>query len=262
MFVVQSLPAGSFCRGDERVNSFRTLHRRLTVAVLAMSFLLLAAACEAEPTPTPELSVDDVLPTAAGELAAVSTARFHMIDEMESGADFFGLTLKTVEGEVKSPDSARIVVDAVAPGLGFVEVAIVASGEQAFMKFAQDAPWVPLPVDQVPFNFGGLGVTLSGLLSVLRNAAIAGRESVGGVQSVRLEGDVVSEDMSDLIRSVDPGHPITLTFWFDEVSYEVQQFRIGGKLFNDDAAGTTRLVTITDINAPVDIQLPDVASGS
>ena len=38
-----------------------------------------------------------------------------MVDEMESGAKFFGLTLKTVEGEIKSPDSARIVVDAVAP---------------------------------------------------------------------------------------------------------------------------------------------------
>ena len=184
-----------------------------------------------------------------------------MIDEMESGANFFGLTLKTVEGEIKSPDSARILVDAVAPGLGFVEVEILAAGEQAFMKFSQDAPWAPLPVDQVPFNFGGMGITLSELLPVLENAAITGSESVGGVRSIRIEGDVVSEDMSNLITSVDPGHPITLTFWFDEVSYEVQQLRIDGQLFNDDGPETTRLVTIMDIGAPVNIQPPDL-SGS
>ena len=136
----------------------------MSITVLALGFLLLAVACGSEPTPTaaptptPTPDLNSVLSSAGEELASLSTARFHMVDEMESGAKFFGLTLKTVEGEIKSPDSARIVVDAVAPGLGFVEVEIIASGEQAFMKFSQDAPWAPLPVDQVPFNFGGLGV--------------------------------------------------------------------------------------------------------
>ena len=32
------------------------------------------------------------------------------------------------------------------------------------MKFAKDAPWVPLPLDLVPFNFAGLGPTLRDLL--------------------------------------------------------------------------------------------------
>ncbi len=234
---------------------------------MAAGLVFLMAACGSEPTPTaaptptPTPDLNSVLSSAGEELASLSTARFHMIDEMESGAKFFGLTLKTVEGEIKSPDSARILVDAVAPGLGFVEVEILAAGEQAFMKFSQDAPWAPLPVDQVPFNFGGMGITLSELLPVLENAAITGSESVGGVQSIRVEGDVVSEEMSSLITSVDPGHPITLTFWFDEVSYEVQQLRIDGQLFNDDAPETTRLVTIMDIGAPVNIQPPDL-SGS
>lgn len=243
---------------------FQTLHRCLVAALLALSFLFLAAACESEPTPTPvpELTVDGLLSDAAEDLAALTSAGFQMVDETESGAKFFGMTLKTVDGVVKSPASFSMVVDLVAPGLGFAEIEMVAVGEEAYMKFSADAPWAALPLEQVPFNFGGIGVTLSELLPVLRNASIAGRESVGGVPSVRLEGDVASEDMLSLIRSVDPGHPIALTFWFDEASHEVQQFRIGGKLFNDDADGTTRLVTITDIDSPVDIQLPEIASGS
>ena len=240
--------------------------RRLSIIALVMGLLLLAAACGAEPTPPvtptstpePELSLDDLLSGAEEKLAAISTAKFQMIDESESGAKFFGTTLKTVQGEIRSPDSAKMLVDAESPSFGFVEIEIVAVGEQAFMKFSEDAPWLPLPLDQVPFNFGGIGTTLAELLPVMKNTAIVGREPVRGTESIRIDGDVVSEDMSDLITSVDPSHPITLTFWLDEFEHILRQFRITGQLFDDDGLGTTRLVTM-DINVPVDIQLPDIA---
>ena len=58
------------------------------------------------------------------KLAAISTAKFQMVDEMETGAKFFGATLKTVEGEVKSPDGARMLVDVEVPAMGFVEIEI------------------------------------------------------------------------------------------------------------------------------------------
>lgn len=224
--------------------------------------LLLSAACEAEPTPTPELSVEDVLSDAAEELAALSTAKFQMVDEMESGAKFFEMTLKSIAGEVKTPDSFRMQVNLVNPGLGFVKVGMLAIGEQAYMQFSEGAPWLPLPLDQIPFNFGGIGVTLSELLLVMRNAEITGRESVGGVQAIRVDGEVMSDDLSDLITDVDSGHAITLTLWIDEVEHSLRRFRIDGMFYDDDAPETTRLVTIGDIDAPVDIQLPDVASGS
>lgn len=243
--------------------SIRTaVGRGISITVLALGFLFLAAACESEPTPTPELSVDEVLSGAAEKLAALSTAKFQMVDEKESGAKFFEMTLKSVEGEVKTPDSFRMLVELVNPGLGFVEVGMLAVGEQAYMQFSSDAPWLPLPLDQVPFNFGGIGVTLSEILPVIKNAEIAGRESVGGGQAIRVDGDIVSEDMSGLITDVDPGHAVTLSVWVDEVSYDLRQLRIDGRLYDEDAPETTRLVTISEINAPVDIQLPETASGS
>ena len=249
------------------MNLSRTFRLALCISVLAMGLLFLAAACEAEPTvaptptPEPELTLDELLASAGQKLAAMSTAKFHMIDEMQTGAKFFGTTLKTVEGDIRSPDSARMLVDVEAPGMGFVEIEILAVGEQAFMKFSRDAPWLPLPLEQVPFNFGGIGVTLSELLPVMKDAAIVGRESVGDFQTIRVDGNVLSEDMSDLITSVDPGHAITLSYWFDGVEHTLRQLRIDGQLFDDDAPETSRLVNM-DFDAPVDIQLPDAASGS
>ena len=236
--------------------------RRLSITVPVVGFLFLAAACEAEPTPTPALSVDDVLSGAAKELATLSTAKFQMVDEMESGAEFFEMTLKSVEGEVRTADNFRMLVELVNPGLGFVEIEMMAVGEQAYMKFSEDAPWVPLPLDRIPFNFGGIGVTLSALLPIIKNAAITGRESVEGAQAIRIDGDIVSEELSDLITDVDSGHAITLSVWIDEVEHTLRQLRIDGRLYDDDAPETTRLVTIRDVNVPVDIQLPEIASGS
>ena len=227
----------------------------LSITALVMGFLFLVAACEAEPTPNvaptstptaaptptptvpptptptlvptptpePELALDDLLSRAGGKLSEISTAKFQMIDELESGSKFFGTTLKSVEGKIKSPNSFRMVVDVETPGFGFVEIEMLAVGDQALMKFSKDGPWLPLPLDQVPFNFGGLGVTLSELLPVMKNVAIGGRESAGGTQTIRIDGDVASEEMANLITSADSGHAITLTFWIDEVDYSLRQ---------------------------------------
>ena len=131
----------------------------LSLPVLVMVFLFLATACgasgEPTPTPEPELTLERVLESAGGKLAAMSTAKFEMIDEMESGAQFFRTTLKSVEGEIRSPDAARMLVDVEAPAMGFVEIEILAVKDLAYMKFSKDAPWLSLPIDQVPFNFGG-----------------------------------------------------------------------------------------------------------
>ena len=70
-----------------------------------------------------------------------------------------------MEAEVQPPNSFRMVADVVAPGLGFVEIEMIAVGDQAYMKLSKDAPWAPLPLDQVPFNFAGLGTTFARLAS-------------------------------------------------------------------------------------------------
>ncbi len=241
------------------------LRRRLPTALAAVGLVILAASCGADPTPTatptPALTTNDVLAAASNQLAAVSTTRFQMIDETESGAKFFEMTLRDLEGVVETPASFRMVVRLIST-LGFTEVEMLAVGESAYIKFSADAPWIPLPLEQVPFNFGGIGVTLSDLMSEIGNPVITGRETVEGVRTIRIDGDVMSEDMGDLITSVDPGHPIALTLWFDETEHMLRQFRMDGQLFDDDGPETTRLVVLTDINQPVDIQLPGSASGS
>ena len=194
-------------------------------------------------------------------MAAMITAKFGMVDETESGAKFFDTTLKSMEAEVRSPDSFRMLVDVVAPAFGFVEIEMMAVGDQAYMKFSKDAPWAPLPLEQVPFNFSGLGPSLRDVLARLEDTAIDGRESIGDAQTFRVEGNITSDDLLDLVTNADPGHAMTLTLWIDEADHILRQLRIAGQIYDDDGPGTTRLLIIHGIDIPVDIQLPEVGSG-
>ena len=246
------------------MNLSKRLCQGLSVAVLVLAGLFLTAACgtESAPTPTPTPDVDDLLSMAGEKLAAMSTAKFKLVDEMESGAKFFGTTFKRMEAEVKAPDRFRMVADVVAPGFGFVQIEIVAVGDQAFVKLSKDAPWAPLSLDQLPFSFGGLGMALRDLLPKINDVAMTGRESVLGIQTVRIAGTIASEELAVLIATVDPGHEAAVTLWIDEAEYTLRQIRIKGQIHKDDAPETVRLLTIEGIDVPIEIQLPDVGSGS
>ena len=212
----------------------------IATLLVAVGLAVLSVACGSEPasapetapaptpTPEPELSLDELLRSGGEKLAAITTARFTMVDETESGKQFFENDLKAVKGDIRSPDGVMLVVEVENPAFGFVQMEIVAVEEQAYMKFSRDAPWLPIPLEQVPFNFAGIGVTLSELLPVMEGTAIVGRESVGEFQTIRVDGNVMSEDMSGLISDVNPGHTLTLTYWFDEADHTLRQFKILG----------------------------------
>ncbi len=229
-----------------------------------------------EPTATPEATPE---PTAAGpadaaaaqagqflaavgqNIAAMSTAKISMVDETESGAPFFGTMLKRMEASIETPDKLHMVVDVEAPGFGFVEIEIVQVGDQAFLKLSKDAPWAPLPPDQVPFDFAGIAKLFESLPAVIQGLSLTGQDVVQGAPAVTVQGLIKSEALSDLITTAEPGHDVTLTLWVDPTQALLRQIRLEGRIYAADAPETSRLITIEDINVPVEIELPDLTAG-
>ncbi|MCE2527588.1 MAG: LppX_LprAFG lipoprotein [Actinomycetia bacterium] len=247
------------------MNLFRTVRSGLSTTVVLAVLLVSLASCggESEPEPAPDVDLGALLSSTGENLAAMSTITFNMVDEMESGAKFFGTTFKSLEAEVEAPDSFKMVVDVEAPGFGFVEIEMMAVGEEAFLKLSKDAPWNALPLDQVPFNFAGLGFTLRDLLDNIQDeATVAGRESIQNTETILVEAELTSDELQSLITSADPGLEVALTLWISEAEQTLQQIRIAGQVYIDDDPETVRLLSITSIDVPVDIQIPDLGSGS
>ena len=212
------------------------------------------------PTLTAEEQLSDLLSRVEWKLGAMSTATFDLVDVHESGAPFFRTTFRSLTGIVKSPHSFWMQVNVVAPGFGLLKIEMTAVGEEAYMKFSEDAPWTPLPLEQVPFNFGEIGLQLSRMVPALTGVSLLGPEPVEDTQIIGFEGHTSSDVLSGLITGVDPGHTITLTFWVDEAEHTLRKFSIAGKLFNEDGPETVRLLDVTGVNVPVDIRLPEAAT--
>ena len=239
------------------MRAFGIIRRGLAVTALTLGLLFVATGCGGStPTPEPELTLEEILERTSEHLLSFETARFEMIDEMETGTKFFEQTLKSVDGKVQAPDRTDLLVNVESPILGFVQIGIIAVGDSAKMQFASGAPWTELPLDQVPFNFIGLGMTLSDLLPKIQNIELTGRETLNGIETIRIDGNLVSEDLANLITSADAGHPIDLTVWVGAEDQSVRQIRIVGNVFNDDGPGTSRLIILSEYDEPVDIQLP------
>ena len=254
----------------------RTRRCRLSLALMGIGFLILAAACTGDPeptatptptpsatptpTPTAELTVDELVSSAGQRLAGLSSAQFDVVDESQSGAEFFGTTFKSMEAEVASPDSFRMLVSVVGSGPGIREDRDAGGRRPGVHEVLGRRAVDPPARRPVPFDFRGVGVTLSEVVSNMQDPAIAGREDVMGTPTIRIDGSIVSEDLSNLITGANPGHAITLTVWIDEVDHTLRRMRIAGRLYDDDAPETKRLLNFS-IDVPVDIQLPDLASG-
>ena len=233
----------------------------LAAVMFSAFFLPLVGACGVEPTPTPEpeLAYEDILEETDAHLLSFQTARFRLIDEMESGAPFFGQTLQSVDGQVVTPDRAQITAS-VESILGFLEIGIITIGDDAFMQLTSGAAWRPLPPDQLPFNLSNVGRTLSDMLPKIQGGEVIGREIANDAESIKIEGDIVSDDLTGLIPAADPGHPIDLTVWVSAADRSLQQIRIVGAVFDEDAPGTSRLIILSDYDLPVEIDAPPIAT--
>ena len=219
------------------------------------------ATAAATPDPSPESEVMVLFNSVGERMATVSTARVTLVDVRQTGAKFFGLTFKSMEVEIVAPSNSKMVIELISPVVGVVPIEIVVAEGQAYIKLSPISPWTYIPTGQLPFDLGGLGAALRDTLPFVQDATISGRESVLGIDTVRVDGSIASEDMSNFFPSVDSGYDVGLTLWIDDTEHTVRQIGIYGQLYDADAPETERIMTIEAINIPIDIQVPDVASG-
>ena len=218
-----------------------------------------ASAATATSEPPSDSAVSELLAGLGENLASMLTARLKFVDLEESGAKFFGFTFKSMAVEIEAPSTSRMVVEVDAPFIGTTEIEIVVVEDQAYVKLPPGASWTTIPVGQLPFNLGGLGGALAEMIPSAQSAAvIVGTETVMGVETVRVETRVASDDLSAIVPAVELGYDVGLTLWVDIAELQLRQIRIDGQLFGDDDPGTQRLLTFEAVNVAVDIQIPDV----
>ncbi len=219
---------------------------------------LVLAGCAPPPTPTPETVVDprDVLLRAVDRVRALKTSEFTL--EHREGATVLlpGIEMNQVSGVADIPDKYRFTVEAEAFNT-FVKISVVVIEDQAYMTNFLTGQWEEISMDILPLNFADLGRTLADIIQAVDEPALVGADRFDGNDVYVIEGRVRSDDLATLVPNAAPGFTVELELWVERSEALLLQVVISGQLFDTDALTTVRVLTLDNIDIPVEIVRPE-----
>ena len=199
---------------------------------------------------------------AVGQLLALESAAFSL-DHLEGSTVLVpGVLMTKVSGEVSIPDRFRVTVEAESEfPKSYIEISIISIDDTAYMTDIFSGRWNQISVGALPFNLSGLGKTLADIVEAVEMPRGLGEEHLRGVNTLHIQGEVASEDLSELVPGSGDGFPVRLDLWLDRSQGLLQQVHIIGRVVPSDVPNTFRELTLEDINQPVNIEAPGNTSG-
>ena len=224
---------------------------------LAITTGAIGVGCSSIPAPTPDLNVgpEAILDQAIGQLNQFRYASF-LLDQPQGTTELLpGLEMSRVSGVVASPDRFRFTVEAQVSGT-YVETDMVVIADQAYMTNFFTGEWEEVGMDLLPVNFANLGQTLSVILGSIQSPSLAGAESLGKRPVYLVQGRVDSGDLSRLVPNAVAGFDVILELWLEQSSGLLLRVVITGQVISTDTADAVRILSLDDIDVPVEINPP------
>jgi len=226
-------------------------------AALAGLALVLTFACGTAPTPTMETQVDPhaVLSGVVDRLMTMQSAAFTLEDRVGTTVLLPGLEVNRVYGVAVIPDKFRFTVEAEFNGT-YVETDVVVVDQQAYMTNFITGKWEEVPLEVLPLNFADLGKTLADIIQAVEAPTLMGTNTIRDHQVYLIRGRVRSEDLTALVPNAQAGFDVELELAVDRTEGLLVQVLIAGWIVATDTEETVRVLSLDDIDVPVDIKAP------
>ena len=202
-----------------------------------------------------------IMNQAVAQLLALRSASFSL-NHLEGNTMLVpGVLMTKVYGEVSIPDRFNVTVEAEAEFLkSYLEINIITIEDSAYMTDILNGSWSQVSPERLPFNLSNLGQTLAAIVEAVEDTKILGQERLGNVETLHINGQIASEDLSGLVPGSGKGFPVELELWLDESHGLLQQVLIHGRVVPTDDKNTVRELRLKDINVPVVIKPPNEVS--
>ena len=221
------------------------------------------AGCAGSPSPTPAttpeppLDPQAALRRAVTRLLQLESLAFTLEHQTGTTALFPGLEMSRASGVVDIPDSFRLRVEAESAfPRSFVEINIVTIEGRAYMTDFVSGEWREVPLEALPINLGNFGQSLADIVESVEGPMLVGTENLQGIDTHRIKGRVRSDDLGALVPGAGEGFEVELELWLDQDGGLLRQALITGQVLPSDIPGAQRLLTLDDIDLPVDISAP------
>ena len=228
------------------------------VCLLAVGLL---AACTSEDATRPPSTIQGIdaqqkMEQAVDQLLALESASFNL-EHLEGATQLFpGVSMARAYGEVLIPHRFLVTVEAESAfPKSYIEISIITIDETSYMTGIITGRWSEVRTESLPFNLSGLGQTLADIVAAVQQPRVVGAESLNGVETLHMKGEIASEDLSGLVPGAAEGFSVELDLWLEQNGL-LRQVDIVGQVVPTDAENTFRRLTLDDINQPVTIDPP------
>ncbi len=198
---------------------------------------------------------EEIIDRAVARWDETETAHFVLeIDGATYLDDAESIELAGAEGDLSRPQSVEALAS-VAISLVTLDVSLIFIGDDAYMTDFLTGNWGPAP-DDFTYNPALLLSQDDGLgpvLEALADPEVVGREQTAGVETVHMRGTVDQELIDGMTAGAITGDEIGVDIWFNAETLDVIRINLAEP---DD--GTAWIITLSDHNALVTIEAPDV----
>ena len=234
---------------------------RFKALLAALVVLSLVSACSSG-TPTeppdglPGIDIELAMPQAVDQLLALKSAAF-TLEHLEGSTVLVpGVLMTKIYGEVSIPDRFKVTVEAESEfPKSYLEISIITIDDTAYMTDIFTGRWNKISAGSLPFNLSGLGQTLAGIVESVQQPRAVRAERLNGIDTVLIKGQIMSENLSELVPGSAKGFPVELELWLDQDGL-LRQALIIGRVVATDIPETVRKLTLENINQPVVIEPP------
>ena len=236
---------------------------KLPALLVALTAVVLAAGCwggEPKVSPTSDFTpadARDAMRQAVIRVLQLKSAAFTLEHKVGSTRLFPGLEMSKAYGVADIPDRVSLTVEAESAfPRSYLEISVITLEDTAYMTDILSGKWREVGIDSLPFTFSDLGRTLADIIEAVEDPEIVGAELVLGHDSHRIAGMIRSEDLAALVPGAGTGFDVRLVLWLSRLDSLLVQVLITGKVMPSDLETSVRLLTLDDIDVPVNITAP------
>ena len=227
-----------------------------------MGLLLAVAmvACSQQPTATPAPTPTPVDPKAelrrtVDRLLALESVSFVLDQTVGATLLTPGVEMTRAYGSVGIPGRFDVTVEALVGNL-YVELGMASLDGTSYMTNPITGQWAEVPAEAIPINLLTLGSTLAGIVESVAAPELLGETNLEDLHVYHIRGDILSENLKELVPGADPGYSVTLEMWMERENGTLRRATILGQVTDDDVPDALRVLTLDDINQPVTIEPP------
>ena len=223
------------------------------------------AAEQSAPTSTPPPDPAALLTDTAGNLRQARS--FNFVVEHESGSIYVSSVqakATAAKGGWNAEQGAQMTVDAyfvsgpdAPPADGtYVELRMAVTPDSYFLTDPLSGHWTKRPFSSISIPITELNNIIAAAADSIENPVLAGKEEIDGKSAYKITGDAPATVMDWLLLFPVEGQRVDVEIWTDTEEKILRQVRIMGPIGEFDDADTVRKVTVSDYNAPVEIEIP------